>query len=677
MHKRLLMGLLATLLLLSGAAPSANAVTQLSDIGLAREFEQRQAEIPEDDLNARYGLALWAFEQYDAGRFNVIALDMAAEELEAVLEANPDHANAEALLRIVRQRQEAAAEAMEPDYLWMFFFALGGLGIFLLGMKNMSEGVQAVAGDRLRRMIGSVTDNRLLATVSGVTVTLMVQSSTITTVIVVGLVNSGMMVLHQAIGVIMGANIGTTITGWILVLQIGKYGLPILGASAFVWLFSKKDRWRYLALTAMGVGMIFYGLELMKDGFGPMRHVPEFREAFSWFETDTLIGVYRAALIGCLITFVVQSSSAALGIVIGLTATGVIPFPTAAAMVLGENIGTTITAWLASLGGNTNAKRAAYAHILFNIIGVFWITLVFTPYMQLVDGAVHWAQGFSPLQANIAEYDNPLTYAAVVTAGLAATHTGFNLANTALFLPFVRRFARFLQWLVPDKGVKEVSHLGRLDTRMIESPVIAIEQSRKQMIRMGMDVRKMLTWVREVLDQEKPDEKLVRKIFHREQIMDNMQQEIIDFVTDLLTGEVPHSITAEGREQLRIADEYESVSDYVSTVLKSHLRLRKADLSLTDEERATVMELHDRVTAYVEMVNTWVQARDRDALSRAETESEIVTRRIKQLREQHLVRLTDEKVNPIQSMSYTAMLNAYRKIKDHALNIVEAMVGHK
>ena len=335
-------------------------------------------------------------------------------------------------------------ELWEPDYWKLILTVLGGLGIFLLGMKNLSEGMQAVAGNGLRRMISIVTNNRLMATGVGVLVTMLVQSSSITTVMVVGFVNSGFMTLTQAVGVIMGANIGTTITGWILVLKIGKYGLPIAGAAAFFYLFAKRDRLRYAALAIMGLGLVFLGLELMKDGFAIIKELPEFEAWFKAFNAETYFGVLKCALVGCVLTFIVQSSSATLGITIGLAQIGVIEFETAAALVLGENIGTTITAWLASFGSNTNAKRAAYFHVLFNLLGVAWITAVFPAYMMLV-------RRFVAGDAN-ADMSLGVVSAAEITAGIAAAHTGFNVTNTIVFLPLAGYMASLLQRLIPDKA---------------------------------------------------------------------------------------------------------------------------------------------------------------------------------------------------------------------------------
>ena len=213
----------------------------------------------------------------------------------------------------------------------IIFQVCGGLGIFLLGMKNMSEGMQAVAGDRLRKMIGAITNNRILASGVGTLVTCVIQSSSVTTVMVVGMVNASIMTLTQAIGVILGANIGTTITGWILVVKIGKYGLPLLGISAFFYLFSKKDTIRFFAMFLVGLGMVFFGLQLMKNGFAPIKGLPGFEAWFHKFQPDTYLGVWKCVMVGAVLTAIVQSSSATLGITMALALTGAINFHTAAA----------------------------------------------------------------------------------------------------------------------------------------------------------------------------------------------------------------------------------------------------------------------------------------------------------------------------------------------------------
>jgi len=552
----------------------------------------------------------------------------------------------------------------------MFFSLIGGLGLFLLGMKYMSEGLQAVAGDRLRSLISLVTSNRFTALGVGVVVTCLVQSSSVTTVMVIGFVNSGLMTLTQAIGVIMGANIGTTITGWILVLAIGKYGLPMLGFSAFVYLFSKNEKSRYIGMAVMGVGMVFFGLELMKNGFKPIRSMPEFSAWFSIFRATSYLGVLKCVMAGCTLTLIVQSSSATLGITMGLASTGVIHFDTAAALVLGENIGTTITAYLASIGTNTNARRASYAHIMFNVVGVLWITSIFQFYI----GGVKWFLGFDPgmmVMANKAE-----TYPYII-AGIATVHTGFNIINTAMFIPFVSHMASMLEKLVPEKDYKEPGHLTQLDGRMLETPLIGIEQSRAEILRMGEHVEKMMEMLKEVVTEKSFKGDIIKKIFHREEILDIFQKEIATFLTSFLSATIPHSLAEEGRQQLRMADEYESVSDYVTSILKLHMRLKKANLQLPESDQTGIMKLHDEIFEYIILINKACVARHKEIISKAYPQGEGITYKVRELRKKHLKELSESKKSPLVTMLYSDILSNYRRIKDHMLNIAESLAGDK
>jgi len=571
----------------------------------------------------------------------------------------------------------AAAEAAPVDMATivpMIFQVIGGLGIFMLGMKYMSDGLQTIAGHRLRSMISAVTNNRLLATSVGCGVTMLVQSSSVTTVMVVGFVNAGFMTLAQAIGVIMGANIGTTITGWILVLKIGKYGLVILGAAALIYRFAKSDRWRYLAMVAMGIGMIFFGLQLMKAGFKPIRTMPDFEAWFSTFQAHNYFGVLKCAMVGCMLTMIVQSSSATLGITMGLASTGVIPFETAAALVLGENIGTTITAWLASRGTTTNAKRAAYAHMTFNIIGVIWITALFGPYIHLVKYGMG-LMGQNPALVTTAA-GGEMSYPYII-AGIAIVHTAFNVANTLMFLPFTQILARVLIRLVPEKAYKEAPHLTGLDMRLLETPPIGIEQSRVEIIRMGSVLTKAMARLRESISTDKVDDKVVRKIFHAEEILDIIQREIVEFLTNLLSGAVSHEMAEEGRQQLRIADEYESISDYIAAILKLHLRLVKANHGFSPEQRESMLKLHDETTGYMELVIQGYEQGNPDTLSKASSRAGEITHLARELRDDYLAKVTEKRSEPLVTVVYTDMLHSYRRVKDHLLNVAESLAGEK
>jgi phosphate:Na+ symporter len=580
---------------------------------------------------------------------------------------------------------------------------VGGLGIFMLGMKYMSDGLQATAGNRLRRMISVVTNNRFMAVGMGTLVTCIVQSSSVTTVMCVGFVNSGFMTLHQAIGVTLGANIGTTITGWILVLKIGKAGLPILGIAALVYRFGKKEKLHYLALLAMGVGMIFFGLELMKDGFKPLRKLPDFEAWFHAFQATSYLGIIKCAAVGCILTCIVQSSSATLGITIGLATAGVIPFYTAAALVLGENIGTTITALISSMGTTTNAKRAAYAHFLFNVVGVFWIILLFQPYIWILehfyamfqidpslevlkaggeavdvagmeiivrDGTEYIRQG-GDLVELVHEFPH-------VTKGIALAHTCFNVVNVLVFLPFTHTMARLLTRFVPDREYKEAPHITRLDARILETPAVGIEQSRVEILRMGASCVKMMDKLEAILaDPEGDHDALIKKLFHREEVLDIIQKEIVDYLTELLADDATHQIVDDGTMQIRMADELESVSDYISNILKLHLRLHNDGQTLGTGEMKTILELHAEATAYMTMVLEGYSVRNRDIVSKAKTEGDAITHHIRTAREAHLAGITGERVSPLASVSFTNILNGYRRLKDHMLNFAEALAGHK
>ncbi|MCJ7679414.1 MAG: Na/Pi cotransporter family protein [Candidatus Aminicenantes bacterium] len=547
---------------------------------------------------------------------------------------------------------------------WNIFFGVGGgLGVFLLGMKHMSDGMQAVAGNRLRSMINSVTNNRLMGCMIGAAVTSLIQSSSVTTVMLVGFVNAGVMTFTQTIGVILGADIGTTITGWILVLPIAKYGLPIFGFSAFFYLFSKKERVRFTAMMLMGLGMVFYGMQLMKLGMDPLKETEHIVEWFARFSPDSLVGLIKCVLVGSVVTAVVQSSSATVGITMALAASGMIDFKTAVALVLGQNIGTTITAFLASLGTSAAARRTAYAHIAIKVSGVSLAILLFNLYFPFVE----WMMEL--IRRNGGEIS--------VRAGVALAHTAFNIALVICFLPFTRLLARGLERLFPSRVQEEIPHLTYLDVRMLETPAIGLEQSRQELKFMAESVDKMLERLRLVMTLEKPDEELELKLFQREDLLDDVQKEITEFVARLLSGNVARDVVRQARMQIRMADEYESISDYIVTILKMNIKLRKNSLKFSSEGRDEMLALHDRVAEFVKIVNEALESEQTDELAKTHVMGNAITHRIKEYREGHMIRLEKEATVPLTGLVFPDMLNSYRRIKDHAFNIVELLEGEK
>jgi phosphate:Na+ symporter len=340
----------------------------------------------------------------------------------------------------------------------------------------------------------------------------------------------------------------------------------------------------------------------------------------------------------------------------------VIRFEAAAALVLGENVGTTITALLASIGASINAKRAAYAHTIFNVLGVIWITAIFPIYIAGIKTVLGvGADGVIP----------------DVTKGIALTHSGFNIVNTLLFLPLMPVLARIVRKLAPDPARREVPHLTHLDVRMLDAPSIGIEQSRDEIIRMGDGVVKMLGYVGEIMSNGEGHGDKQKKVFHREEVLDVMQKEIVEFLSHLLSGSVPLDVVARGRQHLRMADEFESISDYVVDILKLHLKMKQSELSFGEEEKAQLGSLHGQVAAYVGMIHGAVQDDHADVITKARSEGDAVTHTVKNSRDKHLAHFANSHSSPLSSLVFTDMLTAYRRVKDHALNIAETLAGEK
>jgi len=359
---------------------------------------------------------------------------------------------------------------------------------------------------------------------------------------------------------------------------------------------------------------------------------------------------------------------------VGLATTGVIPFHTAAALVLGQNIGTTITAYLASIGTTTIAKRAAYAHAIFNIAGVLVITALFSPYVRFVESVI----GIDPY-ANTTAMENgkEVINFPHIAAAIAAVHTGFNVVNTLVFMPFVNQLAALLTRFVPDQQFKETPHLTMLDAHMAETPIIGIEQSRKEVNRMADTLDNMLPRLREAIETGAKNDENVQKIFHKEEVLDIMQKEVTVFVTDLLAGSLTHDLADEGRRIVRIADEYESASDYVQNLLKLYLRLEQAGLKFSEADRDNILDLHDEVSAYVELISTACRDNRPEVVTKAHSIGDGISHHIRRLRNQHLAEVAETRPAPLVTVIYTDMLNAYRRVKDHAMNVAEALAGEK
>ena len=542
--------------------------------------------------------------------------------------------------------------------------ALGGIGIFLLGMRFLSDGLQALAGARLNRWIGSVADNRFLALLVGIGVTCVIQSSTATTVMVVGFVNSGVMTLLQGVAVVFGANVGTTLSLWLLTLDVSQYGEFLIGIAIFFYLFSKREKVRSAAMSAIGLGMLFFGLELLKNGFAPLRGMPEMRDALSFFEANTALGFFGAALAGGVVTALIHSSAAVVLLVMGLAGAGAIDFPTSVALVLGSNIGTTVTALIACIGSSRNALRAALAHTLFNLIGVLLVTLVWHPFSRACESFAHWA------------YAGPAEGTAYYTFAIACVHTFFNVATTAVLFPFMNVFVAIVTKLVPVHESEKAEEGWRsryLDPHLIPQTAVALGQAQKEILRMGETCRDMLADLRRILASPERDEALEETVFRREDALDLAQKEISEYVGRVLHDNVSRFQSDLARRELRQADEFESVSDYIRNALKAYLKIRNAGEDLSDAARAETLELCDAVASFLSETMDFVQIGDPFNVDRAAEKSRSIEDRAKRCRDAHLSRLGSTCRSPVKSLVYSDLLNAFRRQNDHLLNIVQTL----
>ncbi len=536
----------------------------------------------------------------------------------------------------------------------IFFKVIGGLGIFMFGMHHMSGGMQKLAGDRLKKILAALTTNRFMAIIMGVFVTGMVQSSSVSTVMTIGFVNAGLMNLKQALGVILGANIGTTITGWILVLKIGKYGLPIAGIAGLLYMFSKSEKGKTKALTMLGFGFIFFGLELMSNGFKPLRTMPEFIEMFHKFQATSYTGIMAAALIGCLMTMIVQSSSATLGITITLAMQGLIDPDTAVALVLGENVGTTVTACLASIGAKANAKRTAYAHTIINIIGVTWVVAIFPFYIKFLHSIVDSSH-------NVTEF-------------IATAHTMFNVTNVVLFIPFIGVLAKFLDKVVKNDSEEAAAEtVTHLDIRMTETPTVVVAQTKKEVHEMSLDIESVMKSVKNIIlstDNIDAECKVVSDI---EEKLDLVQKEITDVNFEIMAKDLSESDIAETRLNLEITDEYETISDYFLRISKSIKKLDDNEILLNNNKKETLENLHNKVEEFFGYVNRNYEVGGAENLVEAMQKAADIKDLYKKARRDHMARVSENKMPAILSTTYMDILNHYRRIKDHMVNVVEAM----
>ena len=550
--------------------------------------------------------------------------------------------------------------------------ALGGVGIFLLGMRMMSEGLQALAGERLHRWISAVTDNRLAAVLVGMGVTCLLQSSSATTVMVVGFVNSGLMTLMQGIAVVFGAHVGTTLSLWLLTLNIARYGGFLVGAAVFVHLFAKGERLRNAATAALGLGMLFYGLQLLSDGFAPLRGLEGVRTTLAAYRADTAGGFLLAALAGMAVTALIQSSAATVALVMGLAGAQAVDFPTAVALVLGSNVGTTATALLACAGASRNAVRTALANTLSTMLALLIALLVREPFAAGCERFAHWAR---PL----GDAPSPEAVRVWYTFAIACAHTLFNVSATVLFFPFLGLFARAVTWLVPVRPSERAEgwHARFLDPRVLDQPAVALGCARREILGMAQTCLDMLAALARVFAADKPDPADDTAILRGEADLDTAQKEISEYIGRILHGHgnLTGELSDAARRGIRQADEFESFSDCIRGAHKSHAKIRDAGETLTPTAVGEITDLCTRMASNTRLLMALMVAGDTEGVFLAEARCRDLDDAAKRYRAAHMERIGVSCLTPMKSLVYSDLLVAFRRQNDHLLNIAQTLVS--
>lgn len=551
----------------------------------------------------------------------------------------------------------------------MGYTAIGGLGIFILGMKYLSDSLQSLSGGMIRKAIASVTTNRFLAVLVGLFVTTFVQSSSITTVMVVGLTNAGLMQLTQAIGVILGANIGTTITGWILAVKVGKYGLLLVALGVFPMLFSKNDRISASAKVLVALGLIFFGLEIMSGAFKPLRSDEGFMNLMLTLDAQTLLSILGCVAIGCLMTMVIQSSSAMLGITIALAATGAIPLYTAIALVLGENIGTTITAQFAAIGGSIAARRAAMAHSVFNVLGVLIIVAIFSPYVGMVEKL---GEMFLPGAPDFVNSEGNHPY---IAAYIAMSHSIFNVTATLVMLPFLNQLAALVTRMIPEREGAEkgtFKYIGSPGTMPVAMGITMVFEELK---RMQGRVHKTLRHAGSFLQRDlKGRDRFYQKVKALEDETDIMQHEITSFTVTLMqSGSSSKRQSDRAYAYVRAADELESIADYAASLCSYMRRLEKNELDYTEDAWADLHNYHREVFAFYTQVCKAFNDEDASSTSKIYAEATRLNDLADLVRKNHLARMKLGACGALPALTFSDMAVALRRIKNHTVNLHEAL----
>lgn len=549
---------------------------------------------------------------------------------------------------------------------------IGSLGLFLYGMKMMSESLQKVAGERMRAILSSMTSNRFMGILTGFLVTSVVQSSSATTVMVVSFVNAGLLSLVQSIGVIMGANIGTTITAWLISLLGFKFSIiliaiPLIGIG-FPLLFSKKQSLRFGGEALIGFSLLFLGLEFLKNSVPRIDQNPEMFQFLSNYSNLGFLSILLFLGIGTLLTLIIQSSSATMALTLVMCNQGWIPFEVAAAMVLGENIGTTITANIAAIIGNVSAKRAARAHFFFNVIGVVWMLLVFYPFTRTIAGVLENITGKSPF-----------TSTEEIPFALSIFHSSFNLINTLILVWFTPLLVKLVTWVVPSKKEEdEEFRLVHINIGLMSTAELSLIQAHKEVITYAKRIHRMFGFVRQLFSEtnDKEFENIYQRIEKYEGISDRVEVEIATYLNKVSTYELSDESSRKLQALFRIISEIESVADSNYSLARTLKRKRDQKIWFNQEIRDNMNKMFDLLDEAFTIMKDNLEISQKYASINLGPVYD-VENRINEfrtiLKEEHIRNIETNKYKYLTGVIYSDLFNEAEKLGDYIINVSEAI----
>ncbi|MEP0005597.1 MAG: Na/Pi cotransporter family protein [Balneola sp.] len=555
-----------------------------------------------------------------------------------------------------------------------FLNLMGSLGFFIYGMKVMSEGIQKVAGTKMRQILRSMTSNRFKGVLTGFALTALVQSSSATTVLVVSFVNAGLLALVESIGVIMGANIGTTITAWLISIigfkvKISAYALPII-AIGFPLLFMSKSKTKSWAEVLIGFALLFIGLSYLKESVPDLKANPEILEFLAQYTDLGFLSTLLFVGIGTILTVTVQSSSAAMALTLVMANNGWIPFDLAAAMVLGENIGTTITANLAALVANIHAKRAAAAHFIFNIFGVIWVILLMPFMLDFIDAYMTSNYDASP-------FNDPES----IPIALSIFHTVFNILNTLFLIGFVGFIAKTVIKMIPSKGEDdEEFHLEYIGTGMMQTAELSLEEATKETAKFGEITARMSEFLRELVETDKPkrQKKLLKKIKKYEEITDRIDDELASYLMRVSEGSLSDESTRKVSHLLNISNNLETIGDIFFQMSRDLEKFFEGDIIFNSEQKGGVLSILDEIDkAFEIMVTNLNEDYDKVVIEPAYEQENRINKQKKALQKKHTKRIETKMYNINSDSVYKDLFFACEKIGDHIINVSEAVTGQK